>query len=184
MTVHWKWFVAFRAFWTRLVPESLKADMLITSLFCVSFRLLGQNQVLTQGTGEETYDVPSVDWIHVQPGDRLALWEGYSPSRGRVGYSRCVSGEQKSDWGVFRGPYRKRADYSSQMAYTFVKYVSCRVFSYKAVIYPVSSPRTTPPSLFPLTPFFLPSPLPFRLLPPFAPSPSLSPLLAQNYCQV
>ena len=148
------------------MPESLKADMLITFLFCVSFRLLGQNQVLTQGTGEETYDVPSVDWIHVQPGDRLALWEGYKPSRGGVGYSSCVSGEKASDWGVFRGPYSKRAVYSSQVVSSFSTYVYCRVFSYKAVIYPVSSSRPTPPSVSPLTP----SSLPFPLLPPFAPS--------------
>jgi hypothetical protein len=40
-----------------------------------SVTLVGQNQVLVQGQGLETADVAEEDWITVQPGDRLGIYE-------------------------------------------------------------------------------------------------------------
>ena len=36
---------------------------------------MGQNQVASKGLGEEQVDVIEGDFLHVQPGDVLGLWE-------------------------------------------------------------------------------------------------------------
>ena len=49
--------------------------------------------VLTTGDGPVTYTAPEEDWIVVKPGDRLAIYETYSPiGIGGVSYGHCDGG--------------------------------------------------------------------------------------------
>ena len=100
---------------------------------------MGQNQILTQGKGHELYEVAAADWIHVQQGDRLGLWQGYGVGRGKVPHSSCGLGEDVADFGVVKAQSSNRkSDFSSQLPTLFSSSVTCLVFSYRAVIHPVS----------------------------------------------
>ena len=94
---------------------------------------------MTQGIGHELYDVAVEDWIHVQPGDRLGLWEGYYISRGNIPHSSCGSGEEAADFGVVQAStWSSTCDFSTQIPTLFSSTVRCWLFSYEAVIHPVS----------------------------------------------
>ena len=78
------------------------------------------------------------DWIHVQPGDRLGLWEPKG-IRGKIPYDKCSGDSQPEDFGVTRALRSKTfGDYSPLQAMMFSNKVNCQVFSFKAVIFPVS----------------------------------------------
>ena len=49
----------------------------------------------TKGQGSETYTAPEEDWIVVKPGDRLAIYETYTPlpGPGGVPYDYCDAGD-------------------------------------------------------------------------------------------
>lgn len=105
-----------------------------------SYQLIGQVQVKTLGTGETTYDVPQSDWIVVQPGDHLAIWESNTYVKGQVGYTSCVTGESIEDYGIKKSPSQAESDFSLQIPTAgFDAILSCRIFSFKAVIHPLSS---------------------------------------------
>ena len=65
----------------------------IVSLF---LRVHGVGSVLvkTRGEGPETYTAPEEEWIVVQPGDRLAIYEkgSIAPGSGGVPHNGCDSG--------------------------------------------------------------------------------------------
>ncbi|KAL8570787.1 hypothetical protein ACOMHN_006937 [Nucella lapillus] len=109
-----------------------------------SFILVGQNQVLTKGQGEETYDLDEADWITVQPGDRIGIFEAGS-FRGYVPYTYCDESTNPGDfgatWGYTTSSY---GDFSKFVPNEFTSDVNCRQFSFKAVIHPLSSKPAEP----------------------------------------
>ena len=107
-------------------------------MLCFSFNLVGQNLMMTSGQGPETQDVDEADWIHVQPGDRIGLWEP-SSHRGNVPYDYCDGGSHPEDFGVTWALDRRYfGDFSQLRAHKFTSKINCRIFSFKAVIFPVS----------------------------------------------
>ena len=93
---------------------------------------------MTSGRGEETKDVNEADWIHVQPGDRIGLWEP-KDTRGNVPFDNCDGNKQPEDYGsVHSAQARQHGDFSPLQAMPFKSHLHCRVFSFKAVVYPVS----------------------------------------------
>ena len=93
---------------------------------------------MTSGQGQEIHDVGEADWIHVQPGDRIGLLEP-SSDRGRVPYDYCKEHSRPEDFGVTHTvDSRSHGDFSRLQPVLFTSDVNCRVFSFKAVIFPVS----------------------------------------------
>ena len=93
---------------------------------------------MTSGQGQETHDMSEEDWIRVQPGDRIGLWEP-SSDRGLVPYIYCKEHSRPDDFGVtYAVVPRSRGDFSSLQPTLFTSDINCRVFSFKAVIFPVS----------------------------------------------
>ena len=106
-------------------------------MLCFSFNLVGQNLMMTSGQGPETQDVDEADWIHVQPGDRIGLWEP-SSHRGYVPYDYCDGDSHPEDFGVtWALDSKSYGDFSPLKPVMFTSDVNCRVFSFKAVIFPV-----------------------------------------------
>ena len=96
---------------------------------------------MTSGQGPETQDVDEADWIHVQPGDSIGLWEPKG-DRGHVPYDKCNGDSHPEHFGVTRAVQNKPyGDYSPLQAVLFSSDLRCRVFSFKAVIFPVSYQR-------------------------------------------
>ena len=94
--------------------------------------------MMTSGHGPETQDLDEADWIHVQPGDRIGLWEP-SFHRGYVPYDYCDGGSHPEDFGVtWALNYKPFGDFSPLRAHKFTSKINCRIFSFKAVIFPVS----------------------------------------------
>ena len=107
-------------------------------MLCFSFNLVGRNLMITSGQGLETQDVVETDWIHVQPGDRIGLWEPRG-HRGYVPYDFCDGGSHPEDFGVtWALENRYYGDFSPLVAQKFTSNINCRIFSFKAVIFPVS----------------------------------------------
>ena len=94
--------------------------------------------MMASGHGPETQYVDEADWIHVQPGDRIGLWEP-SHHRGYVPYDYCNRGSRPGDFGVtWALDSRYFGDFSPLRAHKFTSKINCRIFSFKAVIFPVS----------------------------------------------
>ncbi|XP_076465381.1 uncharacterized protein LOC143297094 [Babylonia areolata] len=109
-----------------------------------SLTLVGQSQVQTSGQGEETYDLDEADWITVQPGDRIGLFEA-GDFRGLVPYTWCNNESHPGDYGVMWSVgFRYHSDFSPSHSYTFDSGISCRRFSFRAVIHPVASVPAEP----------------------------------------
>ncbi|XP_076465481.1 uncharacterized protein LOC143297173 [Babylonia areolata] len=109
-----------------------------------SLTLVGQSQVQTSGQGEETYDLDEADWITVQPGDRIGLFE-VGDFRGRVPYTYCNNESRPGDYGVMWSVgFRYYSDFSPSHSYTFDSGINCRRFSFRAVIHPVASVPVKP----------------------------------------
>ena len=112
--------------------------------YIFSFKLVGQNLIMTSGQGPETQDVDEADWIHVQPGDRIGLWEP-SSHRGHVPYDYCDRDSHPKDFGVtWALDSRYFGDFSPLQAQEFSSDINCRQFSFKAVIFPVSIQKFPP----------------------------------------
>ncbi|KAK7105130.1 hypothetical protein V1264_019732 [Littorina saxatilis] len=106
-----------------------------------SYILAGQNQVMTSGQGQETHNVAEADWIQAQSGDILGIWEpGESKPRGNVPYDECNKESSAKDFGAsWIDTSDSYADFSRRHASKLSAKRQCLVFSFKAVIFPVST---------------------------------------------
>ncbi|KAL8570785.1 hypothetical protein ACOMHN_006935 [Nucella lapillus] len=109
-----------------------------------SYNLVGQTQVESRGVGEETYNMDEADWIPVQPGDSIGMYE-LRYWRAQVPYDSCKAEYNPADYGVIRTVSRVNyVNFSPSASYQFTSSLQCQTFSFRAVIHPVTSVRANP----------------------------------------